>query len=277
VAVGYNLEEMHAASRSELDKIQQLRRELSDTLTALAVDLAQLESDRGEIVSVINATTAVIEQEIQPRVRQSAAEMQQHTAVRDRLLRAKVLTEQLDDLQSRFTQLTTKEPNVEQPPLIERVGSTTAGMEKFVAEIEDVLKAWNLPGMGRVVFSEATQDIVIGGKERASHGKGVRALTCSAFIAGLMRHCVANALPHPGFIVLDSPLVSYKDPDILGSEAAAIRKAGVKEAFYRSLAAGLAHGQVIVLENEDPPSDLTDTSQHHFSKSRKGRYGFFPV
>jgi hypothetical protein len=55
-----------------------------------------------------------------------------------------------------------------------------------------------------------------------------------------------------------------------------LRQAGVKEAFYRTLAEGVAMGQVIVFENEDPPSDLSEI-HHHFSKSPSGRYGFVPV
>jgi hypothetical protein len=31
----------------------------------------------------------------------------------------------------------------------------------------------------------------------------------------------------------------------------------VKDAFFRTLSEGLCPGQVIVLENEDPPADVT--------------------
>jgi hypothetical protein len=52
----------------------------------------------------------------------------------------------------------------------------------------------------------------------------------------------------------------------------------VKDEFYRALADDLCMGQVIVFENEEPPSDVRDVvNYHHFSKSGVGRYGFFPV
>ena len=52
--------------------------------------------------------------------------------------------------------------------------------------------------------------------------------------------------------------------------------AGVKEAFYRSLADGDAKGQVIVFENEDPPTNMAGKfTRTHFSKSAAGRYGLF--
>jgi hypothetical protein len=75
---------------------------------------------------------------------------------------------------------------------------------------------------------------------------------------------------------LDSPLLAYREPDSPGSEAEKLRHAGVKEAFYASLAAGEELGQVIVFENEDPPADLKDATMVHFTKSNVGRYGFFP-
>jgi len=106
----------------------------------------------------------------------------------------------------------------------------------------------------------------------------VRALTCAAFISALMRHCISKDLPHPGIVVLDSPLVVYKDPDKTGSESARIRHAGVKEAFYRAMAEGLCLGQVLVLENEDPTPDVAQRiTHHHFTKARTGRYGLLPV
>jgi len=88
-----------------------------------------------------------------------------------------------------------------------------------------------------VVFSEDDQDLVISGQPRISHGKGVRALTCSAFVLGLLIHRRAKQLPHPSVVLLDSPLVAYREPDSPSdAEDQQLRKAGVKEAFYRSLA-----------------------------------------
>ena len=78
-------------------------------------------------------------------------------------------------------------------------------------------------------------------------------------------------------VVLDSPLVAYREPDAENGEVKLLRQAKVKEAFYSTLASGLAEGQVIVFENEDPPADITGTyTRHHFTKTSAGRYGFFP-
>lgn len=162
-------------------------------------------------------------------------------------------------------------------PTDETAKVTTSEMDIFAQGVQQVLAAWNYPEAGRVVFSEEAQDLVISGQDRASHGKGVRALTCAAFITGILRHCAHNGLAHPGLVVLDSPLVAYKDPDAPGTEGARFRQAEVKEAFYRALAGELCPGQLIILENQEPPSDVrTRIVHHHFSKAATGRYGFFP-
>jgi hypothetical protein len=52
----------------------------------------------------------------------------------------------------------------------------------------------------------------------------------------------------------------------------------VKSAFYRTLTTMLGDGQVIVLENEEPPEDLRNGIAYTaFTKNRNnGRYGLFP-
>jgi hypothetical protein len=102
----------------------------------------------------------------------------------------------------------------------------------------------------------------------------VRALTCAAFIIGLQKHCINKSLAHPSIVALDSPLVAYREPDV---EDELLKQAGVKEAFYSTLADGVSEGQVIIFENEDPPMNLESKfTQYHFTKSAIGRYGFFP-
>ncbi|MGH1555850.1 hypothetical protein ACRAWF_40525 [Streptomyces sp. L7] len=52
-----------------------------------------------------------------------------------------------------------------------------------------------------------------GGTARAGRGRGMRALLHAAFSIALARYCLDGRLPHLGFLVLDSPLVTYKGPD----------------------------------------------------------------
>lgn len=157
----------------------------------------------------------------------------------------------------------------------ERASDTSTGeAAEFCREVEALLKAFKYPELDRVSFSEKAQDLVITGKERGAFGKGYRAISYAAFSIGLMRYCRKRGLPHPGFVVLDSPLLTFRRPDIDESE---LVSADVKDAFYKALTATPDSEQVIILENEEPPLGLRKSMTYeHFSKSTVGRYGLFP-
>lgn len=84
-------------------------------------------------------------------------------------------------------------------------------------------------------------------------------------------------MPHPGFVVLDSPLVTYRPPD-QSTEADDEPPEGVVRAFYRDIQANF-DGQIIVMENTDPLDPLGDDARDiRFTKHiDEGRYGFLPV
>ena len=142
--------------------------------------------------------------------------------------------------------------------------------------VEARLNAWNFPKVGRVTFSETDCDIVIGGRRRASHGKGVRAITHAAFSLALLDVCWRNKMSFSNFLIIDSPLVVYREP---APDEKNISK-DVKDFFYKDIANTFHDVQVIILENEDPPSQIATSNSVNlivFTKTGHGRYGFIPV
>lgn len=150
------------------------------------------------------------------------------------------------------------------------------GIDDFSLEVDKRLSAWNYPKAGRVTFSELDWDIMISGHRRASHGKGVRAITHSAFSLGLLGYCKHKGMPHPNFLIIDSPLVVYREPDPNDKSIVL----DVKDSFYIDIASSFSDVQVIILENEDPPAHLVGSNGFNliaFSKTSEGRYGFIPA
>ena len=126
-----------------------------------------------------------------------------------------------------------------------------------------------------MTFSDTEWDVVISGRARTSHGKGVRAVTHAAFTAGLLRFCANRGRPHPGFVLIDSPLVVYREPD---PDEVAL-DTSVKSAFFADLASSFTSEQVILLENEVPPDEVVANgavNMVQFTKRDEGRYGFIP-
>jgi len=90
-----------------------------------------------------------------------------------------------------------------------------------------------------------------------------------------MEYCKEKSLPHPGFVVLDSPLLSYWEPE--GKDDSLVGM-DLKDRFYEYLVTEHSDCQVIIIENEHPPDKLLDIiSLTNFTKNpNQGRYGFFP-
>lgn len=264
--------QIEEACTQEIQKIRVLLADLAATSRQLTEERQQLRSQTVNLQNAFEHANQRIESVLVPWAKTSKREVQELLTVRQSLERASQIISQLASYRRQKDALLAERPK--------RVGRVdlpselrTSEAEGLCQEVEGLLAAWGYPDKGRVTFSEKDQDLVIAGRGRRSPGKGYRALTYAAFTIGLLKFCRKNNLPHPGFVVIDSPLVTFREPDE-GDE-----KIGddVKRMFYESLAETPAEEQVIIIENEDPPAALGDKINYiHFTKSRgHGRHGFF--
>lgn len=147
-------------------------------------------------------------------------------------------------------------------------------------KISEILKRWDFPSGSNAIFDTESRDIVINGKPRSHFGKGYRAICFSSILLGLMEYLYPLGR-HPGFVVLDSPLTTYRkrdeNPDLDDEEVFLANN--LIYAFYRDLCDYYKDKQIIVLDNQEPASDLYQSMHYiHFSKNESvGRYGFFPI
>jgi hypothetical protein len=146
-------------------------------------------------------------------------------------------------------------------------------------EIEDLLKEWGWKDDVRVEFDDKKFDLKVDGKPRASHGKGYGALLHAAFIIGLLRFCKKSRLPHPGFVVMDSPITTFKKGEPI-TDADRINES-IEALFWSSLSKTSKDIQVIVIDNKEPLSDTAKSLHYHFfagDNAKPGeRVGFIPV
>ena len=77
---------------------------------------------------------------------------------------------------------------------------------KFAQAVEDVLTAWEYPGIEAVTWDERRQDIAINGRPRSQNGKGVKAVFHSAF-----------AVSVPNRLGSHKPLKLHTPPKSVGS------------------------------------------------------------
>jgi hypothetical protein len=135
-----------------------------------------------------------------------------------------------------------------------------------------------------VSFDETTYDLRIDGKHRRDNGKGVRAITHAAFKVAVLLFCHERNLPHPGFLVLDTPLLTYRDPlrskaGPLSADEKALSNTSLKDFFFEHLAKNSANAQFLVIENVDLPAGVERLAKIETltGDPTSGRAGLFPL
>ena len=259
------------ACRAEAAKISTLIRDLDTTRIENAERIRMLLTESDEAKRDLKLAGDELQDRLRPRVELALQVFRDSQSQRDTYHRAMELLGRVNEFQGLLSEI--------------RGGTATSGAalpsakirtdeaEKFSAEAEALLKHWRFPNLGRVTFSDGDQDLVISGRQRASHGKGVRAIAHAAFNLALLSYCAKEDRPHPGLVLVDSPLVVYREPD--PGEGSFSRD--VKDSFYKSVADDFSHTQVIIFENEDPPADISENANIiKFTGAQHGRAGFIP-
>jgi hypothetical protein len=273
-ACGGDVAAVVTAARSEIAKIDLLRTELTDTVANLRHESTSINRRLPALEKQLRDLATEVEQIISPRLTQMRATYAELADKRGEVREALVMLRTLDDAERRRADLD-REPDAASAAISDGDLPTTIA-QGFAEEVEKLLEQWHFPDAERVHFDQKSRDLIIAGKLRTARGKGLRAITYAAFSIGLLQYCRAHNTPHPGFVIVDSPLLAYRAPegqedDLTGTD--------LNEQFYSSLLNFGADKQVIVVENTDPPPAITAHSQAiMFSKNpHSGRYGFFPL
>lgn len=156
----------------------------------------------------------------------------------------------------------------------------SSSSSELCARVLSLLTGWGVPVVDSVYFDQARADIHINNRERISFGKGKRGIFLTALVVALMERALEEGNPHLGVIVIDSPVVTYKDPKHGSPNPDEALDPSVKDKFYSWLASRKEPGQVIVLENEEPEEYLKKRlSYTEFVGvgEAEGRKGFFPI
>lgn len=264
-------EDVAQSCLAEAAKIRLLISDLHLTRADNDSEITRLDNLCVQAKERVRAVAAHITEMLKPRIEFALLRLRESQTSRDTYRRALELHGRMNELQGLLAdlELTVSEKGAKLESA--RVRSDEA--ETFSQEVELLLRAWHFPSIARVTFSESDQDIVISGRTRSSHGKGVRAIAHAAFNLALLKSCLKGKRPHPGFVLIDSPLVVYREPD---TDEGGFSY-DVKDAFYRTIAKEFRSSQVIIFENEDPPSDLgSDANIIRFTGASHGRQGFIP-
>jgi hypothetical protein len=261
------------ACKAEAAKTSKLLQDLQTTRAATAAEVEQLQAARhtrqAELDAISLELTALMAQQVDvasKKVDELRARAETCRTAIEHLERIQELEELLKEA---------NKPKQKQKTDVAGAAVSTAQADPFSREVEALLRAWQFPDLDRVSFSENDQDVVISGRSRKSHGKGVRAITRAAFNLALLRLCIEDERPFPNFVLIDSPLLVYEEPDAGESTF----PQDIKKHFWESVKASFTDAQVIIIENRNQVPDdgtLSNVNVIRFTGNDQGRRGFIP-
>ncbi len=262
------------AASAEIEKIKRLRDELHGTVADLKSEAISQEQELSNKNQEYENVNSQIQETIAPTVSEERASFSE-------LVEKRAEVQKGLDLYARVVKLEERRKSLEQDEGEEGLsGTIVSGLPDSVAHdfslrVSKLLKAWDFPGDCLVHYDKESTDFVIDGKPRGSRGKGLRAITHAAVTIALLEYCQANDLPHPGFVVLDSPLLAYFKPE--GDEDRQLQGTNLKERFYSYLVDHhSADSQIIIVENQHPPDSVLDGLEMTIftGNPNEGRQGF---
>ncbi|HCK0544986.1 TPA: AAA family ATPase [Pseudomonas aeruginosa] len=261
------------AARKEIAKIEVLRAELAATVRSLEREGTNFDRRMPTVVRELESISEAVEELIAPRLSTLRKSYSDFADKRAEVREALALYATVQDMERRRADLE-KGADDDKTGALANADIPTTVTHSFAKTVEGILTGWHFPESGDVYFDSKTRDLVIAGKSRSAFGKGLRAITHAAFTLGLLAFCRARQTPHTGFVVLDSPLLAYREPD--GTEDD-LTGTDLQEQFYAYLEAVPVDTQVIVVENTDPPDAIRKREQSlMFGKNpHHGRYGLF--
>lgn len=265
--------ELAEVVNAERTKTIGLRDDLTTTLADVAAEGAELQASlqrRQEVQRELDKELATAEEALAPK-NQALSEL---LTMRSNIERQIGTHEQIERLELRLGDFVVDdEPSESQGRVVSPNQLATLG-----SVIASMLIAWGIPDSTSVDFDTETYDLIVAGQRRSSRGKGIRAIFHAAYNLALATHCRAINQAHPGFLVLDSPLITYRGPEVTdaaNSEDEFVSQT-VAEAFFRYLSSS-SDSQIVILENTDPPDGMSQATVIYFTKNHSiGRYGFFP-
>ena len=274
VACDGDIDAIVQASSAEVEKIVRLKGELQTTVADLKSEAVSQKQELLNKKEEYESVSAKIQEIVAPTVSEERASFSE-------LIEKRAEGQKGIDLYARVAKLEERRTHLEQDEGEESSsGTIVSGLPDSIAHdfslrVSKLLKSWDFPGDCLVHFDKEATDFVIDGKPRGSCGKGLRAITHAAVTIALLEYCLENDLPHPGFVVLDSPLLAYFKPE--GDEDRQLQGTNLKERFYSYL---INHhstdSQIVIVENQHPPeSVLAGLKMTVFTGNpNEGRKGF---
>ncbi len=272
-----NVTAVTQAAAAEIAKIRLLQSELQSTVVALSKEQVEVVSSRKTLEGEWRQYQQQIETALSPDFAEARKKHTELIEKRSNIQQAVILYKRVASLKRRLdeptpTQVPDKPQEKEESADVEQYISKSV-LREFSKTVEKILNEWHFPDATDVYFDEEKRDVVIGGRLRGSRGAGLCAITYSAFTIALFEFCRSRNMPHPGFVILDSPLIAYKEPKV---DDEGISGTDLKPRFYEHLEKFAGEQQIFIVDNTEPPPSFLPKATHFTKNPAIPRCGLFP-
>ncbi|MBN9017036.1 MAG: AAA family ATPase [Rhizobiales bacterium] len=269
-----NVADITAAAEAEIADVHERATELQETIAALETERAERVARMRELLPQIHKLQENILREV-PAVQTIRSRASAVIARKLTVQRSLELVRRRDTLVAQRTELGFS-PGYDSSTIVAQQQLDGATLDQLSQMVESELQSWQFPDAQRVFFEVPKMDISVSGKPRAANGKGVRALLHGAFSIALMKFCRNRDRAHPGFLILDSLFITYRDPSDAGDSA--IAGTPLKDRAFKAFSKISHNLQLIILENVDVPEWLDGQPYvtHFTGNAAVGRAGLFP-
>lgn len=263
-----------AAIASEQNKIVSLRANLNETISGIRTERQEIHVRASSLANDSAQLTAEIRR-LDNQIKTPGGELAPLLETRSRVEREINDHNRLLDLLA----LRSSTAQVDRPKTSTEVPIVARDLHEFDLVAQEILRKWSFSADSTVHYSTSERDLIVDQRVRRVRGKGVRSILRALFNVSLAEYCIRRGYRHPGFVILDSPVVSYRqpgEPELSGEEETV--GTNVVDAFYRYLQDQFG-GQSLILENKSPVSPLPKGSREYFfggTEATTQRSGFYP-
>lgn len=269
-------DDYYKALLAEKNKIEIQLTELDETINDLSDELSRKKENLDRLIQKEENIADNLNNKLGPVVTEKMKKVQKLLSIQEKI----DLVEQNENKIAKYEEeICTNEEQLKKSKTEDKsnIGEIAEiYIEALFNEIKSILNECGF-SVKDMKYNNKIKDVVIDGKDKSAYGKGARAIINAAFLIGIMNYCFKRNMCHPGMVILDSPLTTYKERDKNDDESDESIDKGKIEKFYEMLIKE-SKGQVIVFDNAEPDKKIRDQINYlHFSgTSTIERKGFIP-